>query len=776
MSNILAGLNPAQREAVSNVSGPVMIVAGAGSGKTRVLTHRIALLLERGVRPWEVLALTFTNKAAQEMKARIALLLDEMSETAMAEIGPELARDLWMGTFHSIFARILRRNAVALGYTSSFTIYDSDDSLGAIKQAMNALGISKDQFNPNAVRSRISSAKNQMVSPEEYTRLARDIFSEQVAKIYPEYTRALKLANAMDFDDLLLKTIELFDRNPDTLAQYQHKFHYILVDEYQDTNRVQYAIIKRLEGKHGNLTVVGDDAQSIYAFRGAEIGNILDFERDYPGAKLFRLEQNYRSTKSILATADELIKNNKGQIPKTLFTENPRGEPVRITQCLDERDEASSVVRAIEDEIRKSKLDLKDFAVLYRTNAQSRAIEDGLRRQGIPYTIVGGTAFYKRKEIKDVLGYVRLLVNPNDTESLARVINNPPRGIGATTMEHVAIHARNHNQSMMAALGAIDFVGGVQSRAVQRIHEFVRLIRKYTDLRDKMSVSELLRALIDETGMLQELKLENTIEAMTRRENIQEFLSAVTDYFHEKPDATLESFLEEIALLSEVDQTDGTKNVVTLMTLHSAKGLEYPVVCITGLEDGLFPSIPVGVSREPNDLEEERRLFYVGITRAMRRCFVFYAIERLRFGETTRALPSRFIEEIEKSGSTEHVTSFGTKPQSRQRFDDGTESGRPSTSHLFSGSPVVNGRTFTRKRRERSPLDRLTGEEPTNYSQIEDDHSSPLHRGSRVFHETFGEGRIIEVAGTGDKTKATVEFPKFGRKNLMLKFANLKAL
>ena len=772
MSKILAGLNPAQRDAVSHTEGPVMIVAGAGSGKTRVLTHRIALLIEQGARPWEILSLTFTNKAANEMKTRIARLLDEMSDAALPEIGPELARDLWMGTFHSIFARILRRNAAALGYTSSFTIYDSDDSLGAIKQAMNALGISKDQFNPNAVRSRISGAKNQMISPEEYERLARDIFSEQVARIYPEYLRSLKLANAMDFDDLLVKTIELFDRNPDILAQYQHKFHYILVDEYQDTNRAQYAIIKRLSGKHGNLTVVGDDAQSIYAFRGAEIGNILDFERDYPGTQIFRLEQNYRSTKSILAAADELIKNNKGQIPKTLFTENDRGEPVRITQCLDEKDEASSVVRVIEEEIRKLKLDLKDCAVLYRTNAQSRAIEDGLRRQGIPYVIIGGTAFYKRKEIKDVLGYVRLLVNPNDTESLARVINNPPRGIGATTMEHIARYARDHDHSMMAALEKIDFVPGVQSRAVQRIHEFAKLIHKYTALRDKMSVSELLRALIDDTGMLQELKLENTIEANVRRENIQEFLSAVTDYFHEKPDATLESFLEEIALLSEVDQADGTKNVVTLMTLHAAKGLEYPVVCIVGLEDGLFPSVPVSISREPGDIEEERRLMYVGITRAMKRCFIFYAIERLRFGETTRAMQSRFIGEIEKSGATEHITSFGTKPRTRERFDE-DEPERSGTAHLFSGSPVVNGRTFTSKRREHAPSER------SDYSQIDEssvDGRSMLHRGSRVLHETFGEGRIIEVAGTGDKTKATVEFPKFGRKNLMLKFANLKVL
>ncbi len=764
MSKILAGLNPAQRAAVSHLNGPVMIVAGAGSGKTRVLTHRIALLVESGVRPWQVLALTFTNKAAKEMKERIALL-----------VSPELARDLWMGTFHSVFARILRRHAADIGYTSSFTIYDSDDSLNAIKQVMNVLGISKDQSNANAVRSRISSAKNQLISPEEYERLARDLFSEQVARIYPEYNRALRLANAMDFDDLLLKTIELLDlpATPDNagpLAYYQQKFKYILVDEYQDTNRAQYAIIKRLAGTQGNLTVVGDDAQSIYAFRGADIGNILDFERDYPGTQIFRLEQNYRSTKNILAAADELIKNNKDQIPKTLFTENVRGEPVKITQCLDERDEASAIVRAIEEQVRALKLDLKDCAVLYRTNAQSRAIEDGLRRQGIPYNIVGGTAFYKRKEIKDVLGYVRLLVNPNDSESLLRVINTPPRGIGATTMEHVAAYARDHRQSLMSALGAIDFVPGVQSRAIQRIHEFTRLLQKYTALRDKMSPSEQVRSLVDETNLLQELKLENTIEALSRRENIQEFLSAITDYFHEKPDATLESFLEEVSLLSEVDQSDGTKNAVTLMTLHSAKGLEYPVVCIAGLEEGLFPSQPVGGTRDPNDIEEERRLLYVGITRAMRRCFVFYAIERLRFGETARALPSRFIEEIERSGTTEHVTSFGTKPHLRESASERTR----EISHLFAGSPVINGRTFARKRRETHTAHSFEDEPRASYSQIEE--GTTLEHGARVFHETFGEGRVIAVAGFGDKAKATVEFPKFGRKNLMLKFANLKVL
>jgi DNA helicase-2/ATP-dependent DNA helicase PcrA len=759
MSKILAGLNPAQRAAVEQVTGPVMIVAGAGSGKTRVLTHRIALLLEQGVRPWQILSLTFTNKAAREMKERIGHMMP-----------PELASDLWMGTFHSIFARLLRKHAKEIGYTSSFTIYDSDDSLSAIKQVMNALNISKDQFNPNAVRSRISSAKNQLVHPEEYERLARDLFSEQVARIYPEYIKALKSSNAMDFDDLLLKTIELFDRHKEVLDQYQRKFQFVLVDEYQDTNRAQYAIIKRLAGHHQNLTVVGDDAQSIYAFRGADISNILDFERDYPAAKTFRLEQNYRSTKSILAVADELIKNNKDQIPKTLFTENVQGDYVKIVECLDERDEAASVVRTIEEEIRKGKLDLKDTAILYRTNAQSRALEDGLRRQGIPYTIVGGTAFYKRKEIKDVLAYVRLLVNPEDSESLLRVINYPARGIGTTTLEYVARFAREQNTSLRQAFESIDLISSVQGRTAARIKEFTRLLNKYVRMKEQMSPSELLRSLIDETNILQELKLENTMESLGRRENIQEFLSGVTDYFHEKPDATLEGYLEEISLVSEIDQMDGSKNVVTLMTLHAAKGLEFPIVCLTGLEDGLFPSQQT--AGDPRDLEEERRLFYVGITRAMRRCFIFYAQQRLRFGETVQAMPSRFIEEIKRSGATEHVTSFGTKPRSRETYSDRSK----DISHLLSGSPVVNGRTFTRKRRERSPESGYFSDGPnsSDYSQIEE--QGGVKRGTRVFHETFGEGRVIEIAGAGEKAKAMVEFSKFGRKSLMLKFANLRVL
>jgi DNA helicase-2/ATP-dependent DNA helicase PcrA len=761
MSKLFAGLNPAQHDAVKNANGPTMIVAGAGSGKTRVLTHRIAFLLESGVKPWEILALTFTNKAAKEMKERIGHL-----------VGEETARDLWMGTFHSIFARLLRRDAPLLGFTSSFTIYDSEDSLSAIKQIMGRIGIAKDQFNPNAVRSRISSAKNQLVYPQEYAKLARDLFGEKVSEIYPEYVKLLKNSNSMDFDDLLLKSIELFTQHPEVLSKYQDRFKFLLVDEYQDTNRAQYSIIKLLAGKYKNLTVVGDDAQSIYAFRGADISNILDFERDYPDAKIFRLEENYRSTQNILGAADELIKHNKGQIAKTLFTKNAEGDPVHVIECTDERDEAAAVVRVIEEETRKEKLNLRQFAVLYRTNAQSRAIEDGLRRQGIPYVIVGGTAFYKRKEIKDVLAYVRLIVNPNDSESLLRVINYPARGIGPTTIEKILAYQQEHASTLFHAFECIDFVQGIHSRTVGKIKEFTSLIAKYGTLKDKMSAGELLRAMIDETRILQELKLENTMESLARYENIQEFLSAVTEFFLEKDDATIDSFLEEVSLVSEVDSADGTKNAVTLMTLHAAKGLEFPVVCVTGLEEGLFPGQMA--AQDNSQLEEERRLLYVGITRAMKKCYLFYTLQRLRFGETTNAMPSRFLEEVAKSGKTDIITTFGTKPRQREAYADRED----TFSHLLNGSSTLNGRTFTRKRTGKTASSGYFADElPKNdFSQLSQDGAPSLRRGARVFHETFGEGRIIEVAGAGDKAKAIVDFSRGGKKSLMLKFANLKLL
>jgi DNA helicase-2/ATP-dependent DNA helicase PcrA len=761
-SKLLTGLNPAQQAAVAGSDGPTMVVAGAGSGKTRVLTHRIAYLLERGVRPWEILALTFTNKAAGEMKERIGAL-----------VGGDLVGDLWMGTFHSIFARILRRHADLLGFTKSFSIYDSDDTLGLIKRTIERLNIPRDQFNPNSVRSRISSLKNNLISPEDFAGMARDFHSEKVAEIYPEYIKGLREANAMDFDDLLVKTIELFVHHPEVIEVYRRKFRYILVDEYQDTNRAQYIVIKYLSDEHHNLTVVGDDAQSIYAFRGADIKNILDFQNDYPDVKIFRLEQNYRSTGNILATADTLIKQNTKQIPKTLFTENPKGEAVKIVECSDEREEGAFIVRELEDEMRKERRQLNQFAVLYRTNAQSRALEDAMRRQGIPYIIIGGVAFYKRKEIKDALAYIRLLVNPADSESVLRVINFPARGIGETTMKKVAEFARERGTYILDILNVPDMIPNIQARTSAKLKGFHDLIEKYRKVRDELSPSELLRSLIDETGMMTELKLENTLESLARYENLREFLSAITDHFATKPDATVESFLEEISLVSEIDNVDGSKNAVTLMTLHAAKGLEYPVVFVTGLEEGLFPN--PNTSFDDFSIEEERRLLYVGITRAMKKCFLTYAKSRLKYGDYASAMPSRFLEEVKESDSTEMITSYGTPISALRSGRSSFDNDFVSTSRVFNGTPTIGNRTFGTKKFGSSRSSYAQDDAPDDYSQVESS-SNGLRKGARVLHEIFGEGRVLELSGKGDNAKAVVSFDNAGRKNLMLKFAKLKVL
>lgn len=760
MSKILTGLNEAQLAAVTGAEGPTMVIAGAGSGKTRVLTTRIAYLLEQGVRSWEILSLTFTNKAAGEMKERIAQM-----------IGDSYVHELWMGTFHSIFARILRRNAEAIGYTRSFSIYDTDDTTSAIKRIMDLLHIPKDKYSPNAIRSRISSAKNALVLPQEYSNQALDDFTEKTALVYTEYVRMLGESNAMDFDDLLIKTIELFKRHPDILATYQNRFRYILVDEYQDTNRAQYTVVKMLADVHRNLTVVGDDAQSIYAFRGADIKNLFLFQEDYEDVKMFRLEQNYRSTTQILSAANALIKNNKNQIEKNLFTKNAKGDDVQIIECSDDREEGAAIVRFLEEEMRKERYALNDFAVLYRTNAQSRVIEDSFRRQGIPYTIVGGVAFYKRKEIKDVIAYIRLIVNPNDSESFFRVINYPARGIGDTTLDKLAQYARERQTFVFDLLVAPEFIPNIQPRAVNALKTFYSIINKYRSLRSELSPSELLRSLIDDTGILRELKAENTLESLARYENVREFLSAITEYFMEKPDATIESFLEEISLMSDVDSMDGTKNAVTLMTIHAAKGLEYPVVFITGVEEGLFPS--ANAFYENDDIEEERRLMYVALTRAMRKCYISFSKVRMKFGEIAPAVPSRFIKEVEASGATMRMTSYGTRSRSFE-FD-------PDDTSYEGQSPIYrsNPTSYAAKRKARAPLsgNQYRQEAPQeSYSQIESPTGGMISRGAKVWHESFGEGRVIEINGRGEKAKAVVDFAKVGRKHLMLKFAQLKVL
>lgn len=747
MPSFLNSLNPVQRDAVTTIDGPVIIVAGAGSGKTRVLTYRTAYIIAQGKRPESILALTFTNKAANEMKERIIAL-----------VGPE-SRSIWMGTFHSIFARILRFEAEHLGYERNFSIYDTDDSQQMIRSIMNSLNISQQQFPPNGIRSRISNAKNQMISVKVFKGSAMDPLMEKTALVYEEYERRLKTNNAMDFDDLLLKPLELFQKHKAILERYQWRFRYLMVDEYQDTNRVQYKLIKELASLGRNVCVVGDDAQSIYAFRGADIRNILEFEKDYPEARIFRLEQNYRSTKTILAAADSVIKNNVDQIAKTLWTENDEGEQIVLTVCDDDREEGFKIVQKIEEESHKKKLDLKDFAVLYRTNAQSRSIEDALRRNGIPYIIVGGVAFYKRKEIKDVLAYLRIIANPKDSESILRVINYPTRGIGETTIEKVQTFAQSQSMSLFDSLASEKLSEAIPDRVQKNVRTFGNLLKKYVKLKDEVSVSELARMLVDEIGILQDFKEENTMESLTRRENVMELLSALSEFNDLRPDAGLEGFLEEVSLVSEVDQAEFGRNAVTIMTLHAAKGLEFPVVFVTGLEEGLFPLSNSMLDRK--ELEEERRLFYVGITRAMKKLYLLYALTRYRFGEFSYSVKSRFLDEIDESLV---VTEGNT------RLGAATSSHNPATSNSYQ---VPKTRSVFAKPHD--DVKKYFTDTMPDYENESQTVGSPGYQiGSRVIHEAFGKGRIVAIDGRGDNARATVDFESVGRKNLMLKFANLR--
>jgi DNA helicase-2/ATP-dependent DNA helicase PcrA len=734
-------LNPVQQEAVKAANGPVMIIAGAGSGKTRVLTYRIAHLISCGVPPHQILALTFTNKAANEMRNRVVHLVGDQ------------AKDLWMGTFHSVFARILRREAEALSYTRSFTIYDSDDSLQLVKRIMERLNLSRDQFNPNAIRSRISAAKNQLIDPKQYAELARDLFDEKAAAVYAEYQKQLLKNNAMDFDDLLVNPIHLFEQKPDRLERYQYRFKFILVDEFQDTNRAQYVVTKQLSARQRNICVVGDDAQSIYSFRGADIQNILNFSKDFADCQTFRLEQNYRSTKSILAAADRLIRFNYQQIPKSLWTSNGQGENVCIVECSDDREEGLQVVEIVRDEILREKLDLKDFAVLYRTNAQSRSLEDALRRNSIPYTIVGGIRFYERKEIKDVLAYLRVIVNPKDEESLNRIINFPPRGIGETSLERVQSYAALRGIGLYATLKERDKISDLQDRSKRALGEFIDFLERHRSLRSQVSLSEFVRSLVDELGILPILKEEHTTESMNRWENVQELLSAISEFADEHPEGTLEEFLEEVSLVSDIDTYEGTRNAVTLMTLHSSKGLEFPVVVITGVEEGLLPFYSSTI--EETALEEERRLFYVGITRAERSLYLTYTRMRYRFGEATYLNQSRFLSEI----GSDNVT----VKQSRSLSSGSV--GRVNGQKKSPGLAVVREEDESGFHK-----DYLPDYESESQSQEDVD----IRRGTIVAHEMFGRGKIVAVSGKGDARKAVVQFDKYGMKSLMIKYARLR--
>lgn len=780
-SKILQNLNTEQIKAVTKIDGPLLIVAGAGSGKTRVLTHRIAYLVEQGVSPNNILALTFTNKAAEEMKSRIASILNL-----------EIASKIWAGTFHSIFARVLRIEAEKLGYTSSFTIYDEEDSIRIIKNTMNRLGLSTQVYQPSIIKSKISWAKNQVMSWIEYRNNAETLIDKQTGLVFEHYEKELKNSNAMDFDDLLINMNRLLESSAEMLEKYQNKFKYILVDEYQDTNRAQYQVIKKLAGKSGNIAVVGDDAQSIYKWRGADIRNILEFERDFKNATIIRLEQNYRSTGNILRAADSVIKFNKNQIEKNLWTDRDPGDLIEVMEYDDDRIEAYKIIDIIKSNLEENAYNLGDFAVLYRTNAQSLALENACLRSNLPYVVIGSTSFYKRKEIKDVLAYLKFLINPSDNESLIRMVNEPPRGIGPATITHLREFADKRKITMFEAFKLVDECEQVQDRykvLVKKFTDFlVNYLSKYSEISSQLNknsingnlipdqieqstkknselhksenhsdfttkIIELIKNYIEETNILQMYREINTEEALDRWNNIQQLLTDIFNYFNNHPFHRLEEYLQQITLSSDIDNKDTSKEQIKLMTLHSAKGLEFPVVFIIGLEQGLFP-----ISKSefhPDEEEEERRLFYVGITRAKEKLFLSYAKKRLRFGDIVEQNPSKFLAEIDHRYIKWDHSLINHK---EQRFPSFT---RKETTY----------NTKNRSKNEDPIFDDLaTGH--NDYSQIPT--RELIKVGTIVNHSHFGIGRIESITGSDANRQAMVNFQSVGRKKLMLQYAKLE--
>ena len=754
---ILDGLNPEQRKAVTATDGPVMIIAGPGSGKTRTLTHRIAYLLAAGkARPHEIIALTFTNKAAREMKQRVQQLVGERT------------KGMWVGTFHASFARLLRREGDKIGYSRDFSIYDTDDSKRIVKAQLNRLNIDTSRFKPRTLQRLISSAKNEMITPQEYANMARGAMQEKAAEVYPGYQQTLRQSNAMDFDDLLIKPIELFKQHEDVLEKYQQRWQYIHIDEYQDTNHAQYVLAKKLAGGHQNLCVVGDDAQSIYAFRGADITNILSFERDYPDATTIRLEQNYRSTQKILKLADSIIDQNEDQLEKSLWTENDEGAPVTLLEALSEKDEAQKIERRIRDLHLREDLKYSDFAVLYRTNAQSRSLEEAMRRANIPYQVIGGMSFYERKEIKDVMAYLRLVVNPNDSASIRRVINYPTRGIGAKTQERVIRFANEEGLTLWQAIERVEDIDTLSTRAQNAVGTFRFLIAKYAAKAEDAPADELARDLIQEAGLLSELRKEHTQENLVRWENVQELISAIAEYVgNANENANLSTFLQEVALLTDQDNEYDDPNRVTLMTMHASKGLEFPVVFVSGMEEGLFPLSRATEERE--ELEEERRLFYVGATRAEERLFLTYARSRYRYGERQSATRSRFLEEIDPDVVRTEVG--GELDQKKDRFSAGdgqTRSYDDMDPHYYRQSLSGQGSTKRVKRETKSNASN------SGRRVVYDEGQGEIRPGVRVEHRTFGEGKVLSMEGQGEKATAVVFFEDVGQKKLKLKYARLR--
>ena len=761
MQNLLEGLNDKQYEAVINTDGPCLVIAGAGSGKTKVLTHKIAYLMqEKDIKPWNILAITFTNKAANEMKERVEAL-----------VGDD-AKDMWIGTFHSICVKILRRFIDRIGFDHSFVIFDTSDQRTLIKECLKDLKIDDKMFTDRIVQFEISNAKNDMKEPEEYEAMVKgDYRREKIASVYNLYQKRLKENNAIDFDDIINYTIKIFKENDDVLDYYTNKFNYILVDEYQDTNKSQFTLIRLLAKAHGNITVVGDNDQGIYSFRGADISNILNFEKDFKGTKIIKLEQNYRCTQNILNAANSVIKNNEVKYKKKLWTENEEGALPTFHVSDDEYDEGRYIVEEINHLRREEYYKYSDFAILYRMNSQSRAIEEILRREDIPYKIVGGLKFYERKEIKDIIAYLRLINNTSDNLALKRIINEPKRGIGKTSLDKIQAISEQTGIPMYQIIKEADQYG--LSRVYSNAQGFIEVIEDLISKKDEYTITELIKHTLKETGYTKALEDENSIEAENRIENLEEFLTVAVQFEEEEADNDLSTFLEGITLSSDIDGMDEEEESVTLMTLHSAKGLEFPVVFLVGMEEGIFPGYKsIG---EPKELEEERRLCYVGITRAKNNLYLTCSRQRTMFGSTSCNPVSRFVKEIPEN-MLEGANEIDSEPENK--FKD-------SNYEWSYGKSGNNGKVVSYKvdipsskpepsfafKSAESFLAKLN-----NKAQGNDTDLSKYKEGQRIYHKRFGEGNISKIEPEGDDLKLDIQFDKVGHKRLMAKFANLEII
>ncbi len=763
MQDLIEELNNKQKEAVLATEGPCLVIAGAGSGKTKVLTHKIAYLLsEKDVKPWNILAITFTNKAANEMKQRIEKLIGEASQ------------EMWLGTFHSICVRILRRFIDRIGFDKSFLIFDTTDQRTLIKECIKTIGLDDKLFTDRAVLAEISNGKNDMLEPKAYqVKSAGDFRKEQIGKVYELYQKRLKENNALDFDDIINYTIKILTENPDVLEYYTEKFKYVLVDEYQDTNKAQFMLVSILASKYGNITVVGDNDQGIYSFRGADITNILNFERDFPGSKIVKLEQNYRCTGNILKAANAVIKNNENKYDKKLWTENEEGKLPCIYRAEDEYDEASYIVKQINTLKIEEYFKLSDFVVLYRMNSQSRAIEDIFRRENIPYKIIGGLKFYERKEIKDIIAYLRLIFNISDNLSLKRIINEPKRGIGKTSLDNIQEISDKTGTSMYEIIKNAEQYG--LNRVKANSMEFVQIIEELRKQVNEITISELIKLTLNKTGYVKALENENTVEAESRIQNLEEFLTVAIEFEEEMAENTLAEFLESISLTSDIDNMEDSEDTVTLMTLHSAKGLEFPVVFLVGMEEGIFPGYKsIG---ELKELEEERRLFYVGITRAKQYLHLTCAQRRTIFGSTSYNQMSRFIKEIPKDLLDGYDEIDGDNNNSFKDSNYGWEYGtnyvgKVKTYKFDNVEKIPEQKTggFQYRTAESflNSLNKKSSEKQIDISKYKE--------GQRIYHKKFGEGTINKIEEEGEDYKLDINFDKVGHKRLMAKYAELEII